>query len=315
MLFIGPAGAGKSTIINVLMNNQVDSEAMSRPAGTSDTTSGQTAFFTTYYDFPNYAYTDSIGLGDPRFQPEAMMDSLKSVLKMASVGYNKIYICLQYGRISADTRKYIELISIVFGKRVLEWSSIIFTRCNNQTMTKESFLRKNSADTDIVDIVNRVNTVVFGDNMVDTDPDMEKVLHQRRKDFLDRIKRDLDETASTEVFQLKKRSMIARAQQMVRLIFGLQPKANNILSDIRDFARAIAAAMQSSKYRNYFGECTICLEDLADENQPVITQCSHMYHEACLLGWIRNNPDHSCPVCRTRFDDTQKFYESVIDDT
>ena len=288
---------------------------MKTPAGTDDTTTGQTTFFTTYHDFPDYAYTDSIGLGDPRFRPEAVMDSLKSVLKMASVGFHKIYICLQYGRIPTDTRKYIELITTVFGKSVLDWSSIIFTRCNDQEMTKENFLRKNRADTAIVDIVNQVKTVIFGDNMVDTNPEMEKVLHQRRKDFLDRIKQDLSETASTEVFRLKKRSMIARVQQMVKILFGSQTKANSILSDIRDFARAVAAAMESSKYRNYFGECTICLGDLTDENRPVITQCSHVYHEPCLIGWLRKNPDHSCPVCRTVFDNSQKFYERVVDDT
>ena len=314
VLFIGPAGAGKSTIINVLINNQVYAEAMLRPAGTGDTTSGQTAFFTTYYDFPDYAYTDSIGLGDSRFRPEDVMDSLKSVLKMASVGYNKIYICLQYGRITTDTRKYIELITTVFGKSVLKWSSIIFTRCNDQTMTKENFLRKNSADTDIVDIINQVNTVIFGDNMVDKDPEIEKLLCKRRRDFLDRIKRDLDETASAEIFQLKKRSMIARAQQMVRMLFGSNPKVSSILSDIRSFAQTVAATMQSSKYHNYFGECTICLEDVTDEKQPIITQCSHMYHEACLLRWIRDDRSPSCPVCRTRFDNSQKFYESVVGD-
>ena len=312
VLIIGPAGAGKSTVINVLINNKVDAEAMARPAGTGDTTSGQTAFFTTYYDFPDYAYTDSIGLGDPRFRPEDVMDSLKSVLKMASVGYNKIYICLQYGRIPTDTRKYIELITTVFGKRVLEWSSIIFTRCNDQTMTKEKFLTKNSEDADIVEIVNQVNTVIFGDNMADTDPEMEKVLCKRRRDFLDRIKRDLNETASAEVFRLKKRSLIARAQRVMRIYFGSHPKVNSILSDVRGFARAVAAAMQSSKYHYYFGECTICLEDVTDENQPIITQCSHVYHEDCLLGWIRNNRGHSCPICRTRFDSSQTFYKNLV---
>jgi GTPase SAR1 family protein len=312
VLFIGPAGAGKSTIINVLFNNQVNADAMSRPAGTGDTTSGQTGFFTTYYDLPDYAYTDSIGLGDPRFQPEDVMDSLKSVLEMASVGYNKIYICLQYGRIPTDTRKYIELITTVFGKRVLKWSSLIFTRCNDQTMTKEKFLMKNSGDADIVEIVNRVNTVIFGDNMADTDPELEKVLCQRRKDFLDRIKRDLDETASAELFRLKKQSLIARARKVMKIYFGSHAKVNSILSDVRSFALAVAAAMQSSKYRYYFGECTICLDGVTDENQPIITQCSHVYHKACLKKWVRRNPDNSCPVCRTRFDNPEKFYENLV---
>ena len=95
-------------------------ESMLHPAGVGDTSFGQTALFVTYYDFPNNAYTDSIGLGDNRFDPKDVMRSLKSVLSNSSVGYNKVYLCVQYGRISSDTRRYIDLITTIFGDEVLQ---------------------------------------------------------------------------------------------------------------------------------------------------------------------------------------------------
>jgi nicotinamide riboside kinase len=312
VLFIGPSGGGKSTLINVLFNKKVTADAMSGPAATGDTSTGQTTFFITYHDFPDNAYTDSIGLGDPRFKAENVMDSLKSVLEMASIGYNKIYICLQYGRISADTRRYIELITTVFGKSVLKWSSIIFTHCNDETMTKEKYLRKNSEDTDIVAIINQVKTVRFGDNMTDENREMDNVLHRRREDFHRRIRQDLDNTSKREYFQLPKRNLITRAQAIVKILFGSLPKVNAIVSDIKMFARAVAAAMHSSKYRNYFGECSICMEDVTDANQPVMTQCSHVYHEACLMRWVRENPAKSCPICRTTFNDQQQNFYIIL---
>ena len=287
---------------------------MKAPAGADDTSSGQTAFFTTYYDLPDYAYTDSIGLGDPRFKPDNVMDSLKSVLKMASSGYNKIYICLSYGRITADTRRYIDLITKTFGKSVLNWSSIIFSRCNDQTMTKEKFLIKNNEDANIVEMVRQVNTVIFGDNMTDEDPEMEHVLHKRRKDFLFRIRQDLDNTASKEIFQLHKRTLITRAQAIVKILFGSFPKTNSIVNDIKSFAQAVAAAMQSPNYRNYFGQCSICLEDVTDENKPVMTQCSHVYHEACLMQWVHRSSGKECAICRTIFDVSTNFYIILADD-
>lgn len=296
------------------MNNKVDVEYMSSPAGAGDTSTGQTAFFTTYYDLPDNAYTDSIGLGDPRFKAENVMDSLKSVLKMASTGYNKIYICLSYGRITTDTRRYIDLITAAFGKSVLQWSSIIFSRCNDQAMTKEKFLIKNSDDTDIVEIVKQVNTVIFGDNMTDEDPEMERVLHKRRKDFLGRIKHDLDNTASKEYFRLHKRKLIARAQNIVKILFGSFPKVTSIVNDIKSFAQAVATAMQATNYHNYFGECSICLEDVTDEKKPIITQCSHVYHEGCLMQWIRESPGKQCAICRTQFDVSSNFYITLTAD-
>jgi GTPase SAR1 family protein len=315
VLFIGPTGVGKSTLINVLINNDATKAAMASPAKADDTAGGQTAFFTTYYDFPDNAYTDSIGLGDHRFEAKNIMKSLKLVLKNASIGYNKIYICLEYGRISSDTRRYIDLITTVFGNNVLKWSSIIFTRCNDQSMTKEKYLNKNSQDTDIVTIIKQINTIVFGDNMTDEDPEMERFLYKRRQDFLRRIRQDLDDTAKQEYFQLSKQNVIARAEKMVKIMFGSIPKITALVSDIKTFAQAIASAMQSSKYRNYFGECSICLGDITDENKPVMTQCSHVFHETCLMKWFGKKVDRNCPICRLNFGQQPKFYISLTADT
>ena len=314
VLFIGPTGAGKSTLVNILINNKVTVEAMSSPAKADDTSSGQTAFFTTYYDFPDIAYTDSIGFGDHRFNANDVMKSLKSVLKNASIGYNKIYICLEYGRISVDIRNYIDLIVNLFGKGVLQWSSIIFTRCNDSAMTKEKYLMKNSQDTDIVTLINQMKTVIFGDNMTDNDPEMERFLYKRRQEFLNRIRQDLDETLKKEYFQLSKQNLIARVQKVAKIIFGSFPKVIAMVSDIKAFASAVASAMQSSKYRNYYGECSICTENITDENKPVMTQCSHVYHEACLMQWVRVQVDKDCPICRAKFGQQQNFYMALTAD-
>ncbi|CAF1099302.1 unnamed protein product [Rotaria sp. Silwood1] len=59
ILFIGPTGSGKSTLINGLFNDDVKKESLLIPAITNDTSSRVTSVFTTYYDFPTYAYTDS----------------------------------------------------------------------------------------------------------------------------------------------------------------------------------------------------------------------------------------------------------------
>ncbi|CAF3393303.1 unnamed protein product [Rotaria sp. Silwood2] len=320
VLFVGPTGTGKSTLINVLINNNASIESMSKPASASDTSSGQTAFFTTYYDFPNNAYTDSIGLGDNRFNPERVMASLKSIIKNSSIGYNKIYLCIQHGRISSDTRRYIDLLTAIFGEGVLKWCSIIFTHCNDQTITKEKYLSKNSQDTNIVELINQVSTVLFGDNMSDIDPDIEVVLAKRRHAFLNRIKQDIEERANREYFKPEPEDFMERIYRIIEILassfISTFIKARTVADDVKNLALAALTALQPLQYSNYFGECSICTADMTDINAPIITKCNHVFHKVCLEKWISGKDIKNCPICRTEFDVGQKtLYTNLTLDT
>ncbi|XP_004496688.1 uncharacterized protein [Cicer arietinum] len=43
--------------------------------------------------------------------------------------------------------------------------------------------------------------------------------------------------------------------------------------------------------------CAVCLEDFQQHKEVMNLSCSHKYHSACLLPWLRANPH--CPCCRT----------------
>ncbi|KAL5732161.1 RING-type E3 ubiquitin transferase [Ranunculus cassubicifolius] len=42
--------------------------------------------------------------------------------------------------------------------------------------------------------------------------------------------------------------------------------------------------------------CAICLEDFEPREEVVTTPCKHMFHEECILRWVKSNGQ--CPVCR-----------------
>lgn len=43
--------------------------------------------------------------------------------------------------------------------------------------------------------------------------------------------------------------------------------------------------------------CTICLEDFEATEEVSRLNCSHVYHDLCLGGWLKNN--RTCPLCVT----------------
>ncbi|KFK35098.1 hypothetical protein AALP_AA5G235100 [Arabis alpina] len=42
--------------------------------------------------------------------------------------------------------------------------------------------------------------------------------------------------------------------------------------------------------------CTVCLEDFEPKETVMLTPCKHMFHEECILPWLKTKGQ--CPVCR-----------------
>lgn len=42
--------------------------------------------------------------------------------------------------------------------------------------------------------------------------------------------------------------------------------------------------------------CMICLESLSSEQQYTLPECSHTFHQNCIMHWFRSG-SHKCPLC------------------
>jgi hypothetical protein len=80
----------------------------------------------------------------------------------------------------------------------------------------------------MIDMICSVNSVIFGDNMVDQNPDIESVFKQRRQAFLQRIKDDLDATAKRECFKLHRNNLTERMHKVIKLFHGSIDKFSTI---------------------------------------------------------------------------------------
>jgi hypothetical protein len=309
-LFIGPTGVGKSTLINILFNNNVSKPFLMKPAGTSEGSAGSTACFTTYYNFPSYAFTDSIGFGDNRFDKKNILSMLKSIIKNSMVGYNKIYLCINYGRISIEIRDYIELLKVIFGKKILKWCTIVFTHCPDQKMTKEKYVETNKQDTYIIDIINSVQNVIFGDNM--TDDEMEVFLIKRRQRLLDSLNQDL-QNSSNEYYSPRPENLtewLNAIYNMLTLKYAKQIKT--CFEEIQKVSVVMVDLMIHQNFANYYGQCSICLNDMWNTDS-VFTKCHHIFHETCINQWLNDGPKN-CPMCRSLLDKKDSFLTALYFD-
>ena len=46
--------------------------------------------------------------------------------------------------------------------------------------------------------------------------------------------------------------------------------------------------------------CTICLDDITEEDKRCIIKCNHVFHYKCLSKWRKRN--NTCPIDRSVFD-------------
>lgn len=57
---------------------------------------------------------------------------------------------------------------------------------------------------------------------------------------------------------------------------------------------------------NLHHDCSICLETLCADGEVVQLPCGHLYHEMCILEWLKAN--FTCPFCRKEY----SLYPSLI---
>ncbi|CCG82660.1 Putative uncharacterized protein [Taphrina deformans PYCC 5710] len=76
---------------------------------------------------------------------------------------------------------------------------------------------------------------------------------------------------------------------------NVQPASDVAIAQIRRITLQKGAdGLAGSKIGD---ECSICQDDYTEGEVLVDLDCHHVYHEECLLSWIKTN--RMCPICRT----------------
>ncbi|XP_055823332.1 uncharacterized protein LOC129891882 isoform X2 [Solanum dulcamara] len=104
----------------------------------------------------------------------------------------------------------------------------------------------------------------------ETSRDESKLSPNEQKETLNKLKKEIYNPVQSKV-----------AKQVGLYFRGL----NNITTN------------ESSKDKDEDGKrCSICLEDFVPKEMVTVTPCRHMFHEDCIVPWVKSHG--SCPVCR-----------------
>ncbi|XP_021300613.1 E3 ubiquitin-protein ligase RNF181-like [Herrania umbratica] len=73
----------------------------------------------------------------------------------------------------------------------------------------------------------------------------------------------------------------------------------DIDSRMRPASKTVIEGLEKVKIREGLSDekfCSVCLEEMSTEMEARRLPCSHIYHAACIVEWLKNS--NKCPLCR-----------------
>ena len=98
--------------------------------------------------------------------------------------------------------------------------------------------------------------------------------------------------ALEELPRLNEAEQRAALQQLKKKTCNSQPKrdGDNVGEDVHGKEKEKEQETET---------CTVCLEDFKPEEEVMLTPCNHMFHEDCIVPWVKSHGQ--CPICRLQF--------------
>lgn len=128
VIVLGTTGAGKSTIINMMFNEDYNKDACSQPlpiGNTADSVTKNEAWRFNPKD--GRLYIDTIGFGDPSRPDFCVAKEIKDFIRNTNSGVHCILIVVRFGRLSTEERFNLHAIEALFDKRWAHVSCLVAT--------------------------------------------------------------------------------------------------------------------------------------------------------------------------------------------
>ena len=299
VVVVGSTGTGKTTLINMLFNNDFSAESCTKPYETANTAAAVTKKPIWLFNLKDCRiFGDTIGFGDPTMKQEEIENSIREFIRKFMVGFHALIIVAKYGRIGDGERA--NLLSI---QGLFEQNKNTLLVLTNYTGKKDAAGRKDAIekwignDQTVRNFVTKINNnVIVSNNCVDDL--LEEVTRPLRKQCLDEL----------NAFINNSNTLIRTKFSLKEIVDRLVMAYNKIRSiDGSTYATALGITLTNLASQDVScGECTICLEPM-DMQGMHLTPCQHCFHAKCIKEAFEKNG--KCPICRT---DLNEVYRIVL---
>lgn len=297
VVVVGSTGTGKTTLINMLFNNDSSAESCMKPNETANTAAAVTKKPSWLFNLKDSRiFGDTIGFGDPTMPHAEIADSIRGFIRKFMVGFHALIIVAKYGRINDGERANLLAIQEIF-----EQNNNTLLVLTNYTGKKDEAGRKEAInkwigdDKMVRDFVTKINNnVIVSNNCVDDL--LEEVTRPLRKQCLD----DLN-------------AFIEKSNQLIRTKFSLAEIVQRLVMaykqirsiDGSTYAQALGITLTNLATQDIScGECAICLEHM-DIREMHLAPCQHCFHAKCIKAAFEKNGQ--CPLCRTEFNEVYRI--------
>ncbi|CAE7339251.1 Gimap4 [Symbiodinium natans] len=293
ILVVGETGTGKSTIVNMLYNQDSSVSCCQQPCQTGATASSVTKASAMHLNIrTGWLHVDTVGVGDPDLQTPDILDNIRKFIRDTSLGVHAVVVVMKMGRVSQGTRANMRLLEHLFhAEGVKSNGLLLLTHWQGELGEEDKDLEEwMGEDKQIIDLVGRFNQVVLTNNQIRgraAYPECREQCLRKRRSFIDCQEAKIKARAVGlwEVFQDIVSSFFHSLAGHVLSLQGLVVGSHNLPT--------------------FCGECAVCLEQ-TELSTACKLSCNHSFHERCLEGLTH------CPICRAEVTDVLSIF-SLLD--
>jgi hypothetical protein len=126
----------------------------------------------------------------------------------------------------------------------------------------------------------------------------------------------LKQTLKKQINSENKNEMETREhiRNLLWLLEGFNKKLSLHKSSQNEMAKTLSYIQTHTNYKpstskisNVDDVCSICQEELNEENCGKLYECSHSFHADCIKQWFLTKENISCPCCRKECDYDKYF--------
>ena len=302
VLVLGSTGTGKSTILNMLFNDEHMPDSCKNPLKTGNAAGSATKQTTTLFDHrKQHLYLDTVGLGDPELFNEEIVYDLRELVGRAKLGFHAVIVVAKFGRVSAAERANIRAITSMFAPGWKSNAALVLTHYDGEfdTESQAVALRNWAAgDRDMEELLKNFASVILADNSLGRNEEANRPF---RKACLSALQAFIASKKTT--VQPAPKTFFETIQTFLDIYFGLLRLRRNA-ERLSNCLQLLARSSRST----ITGTCCICLENI-NLDELVQTSCGHPYHGLCIKREIEVRPNKICPYCKASF---TAIYQTAI---